>query len=162
MNKVKNGLYVRVGYTGSLENGDIFDSTEGQHPLEVHVGAGQVIEGFEKALLGMALQDKKVFTLAPQEAYGSRNEKLVHIISRSEFPPEIIPQVGTMIGLRGSEGRSLPAQIVHVDDENLTLDLNHPLAGQALTFEIEVLGISATPTQAPAGCHCDCNCSADS
>jgi peptidylprolyl isomerase len=109
--------------------------------------------------MGMALNEKKVFTLAPENAYGQRDESLTHSFPRSEVPPEMTPQVGMTIGLTTPEGRQVPALIVHMDDEKLTMDLNHPLADESLTFEIEVVGISSTQTQTPMSCGCACDCS---
>jgi peptidylprolyl isomerase len=157
--KVENGMFVSVDYKGSLENGEVFDTSQGRQPLEVQMGAGQLIKGFEKELMGMAVNDKKVFTLDPENAYGQRDENLTQSFARSEVPPEMNPQVGMTVGLHTPEGRQVPARITHVDDEKLTLDLNHPLAGESLTFEIEVVGISSTRTQSPTGCGSGCSCS---
>jgi len=159
--KAENGLFVSVDYKGTLQNGDVFDTSHGQQPLEVKVGAGQLITGFENELLGMSLNEKKTFTLQPEDAYGQKNEDLKRDIPRADIPPELNPQVGMTVGLQTPEGQ-IPAQIVHLDDEKMTLDMNHPLAGESLTFEIEVVGISETPTQAPSGCGCGCDCSPDS
>jgi len=159
--KVENGLFVSVDYRGTLPNGDVFDTSHGHKPLEVKVGAGQLIAGFEKELLAMSLSETKTFTLEPEEAYGQRNENLKRDIPKTDIPPELNPRVGMMVGLQTLEGQ-IPAQIVHLDDEKMTLDMNHPLAGESLTFEIEVVGISDTPTQAPSGCGCGCDCSSDS
>ena len=164
MKKVENGLYVSVDYTGTLQSGEVFDSSQGGQPLEVQMGVGQLIEGFEKELMGMSLNDKKKFTLNPEEAYGQRDESLTREFARSDFPPEIEPRVGMTIALQTPEGRQMPAQITHLDDDKLAVDLNHPLAGESLTFEIEVVGISTTQTQAHAGCGCGsgCDCSSGS
>ncbi len=159
MEKVSDGLYVSVAYKGTLQDGQIFDSSEGRQPLEVKMGAGQLIKGFEKALTGMAVNEKKTFTLSPEEAYGPVNEDHKHTFPRDDVPAEMDPQVGQTVGLTTHEGQQIPARIIAVDEEGVTVDLNHPLAGKTLTFEIEVVGISATPTQA-AGCGCGCDCSA--
>ncbi len=157
MEKVENGLFVSVDYEGTLENGDVFDTSSGRQPMELQMGAGQLIKGFEDALMGMALNEKKKFTLDPNDAYGHRNEDNVHVIKRTEIPAEMNPKVGEMIGLTSPDGRQIPAHIAQVDDEQVTVDLNHPLAGKSLTFQIEVVGISSTPTQASAGCGCGCD-----
>ena len=162
MKKIENGLYVSVDYKGTLQNGDVFDTSQERQPLEVKVGAGQLIAGFENELLGMSLNEKKTFTLEPEKAYGQRNEDLKRDIPRADIPPELNPRVGMMVDLQAQEGRQIPAQIVHLDEEKLTLDMNHPLAGETLSFEIEVVGISDTPTQAPSACGCGCACSQDS
>jgi peptidylprolyl isomerase len=159
LEKVENGSYISVEYKGTLGNGEVFDSSQGRQPLEVHMGAGQLIKGFEAQLMGMALNEKKVFTLAVEDAYGPRNADLMQSISRSEVPPEMDVQVGMIVGLVTPEGRQVPARVVQLDDEQLTMDLNHPLAGESLTFEIEVVGISSTPTQESMSCDCGCECS---
>ena len=159
MEKVENGIFVSVDYKGTLENGDVFDTSRGRQPLEIQMGAGQLIKGFENELMGMALNEKKLFTLAPENAYGQRDESLTHSFPRSEVPSGMNPQVGMTIGLTTPEGRQMPARIVHMDDEKLTMDLNHPLAGESLTFEIEVVGINSTQTQTPMSCGSGCDCS---
>ena len=159
MEKVENGIFVSVDHKGSLENGEVFDTSHGRQPLEIQLGAGQLIKGFEKELLGMAVNEKKVFTLQPEDAYGHKDENLTQSFPRSDVPPEMNPKVGMTVGLHTPEGQQVPARITHVDDEKLTMDLNHPLAGESLTFEIEVKGISSTPTQAPTTCGSDCSCS---
>jgi peptidylprolyl isomerase len=155
MDKVENDLFVSVDYKGTLQNGEVFDTSHGHQPLEIQMGAGQLIKGFEDALSGMALNEKKTFTLQPEEAYGSVIEGHVQTIALSEIPPEMDPKVGETVALTTPDGQQVPAQISELDDEKMTLDLNHPLAGEALTFEIEVVGISATQTQTGCGCSCD-------
>ena len=162
MKKVENGLFISVDYKGTLQNGNVFDTSYGRQPIEVRVGAGQLIPGFENELLGMSLNETKTFTLEPEEAYGQRNETLKRDIPRTDIPPELNPRIGMMVDLQSSEGQQIPAQIVHLDEEKLTLDMNHPLAGETLNFEIEVVGISDSPTQAPSACGCGCECSQDS
>jgi peptidylprolyl isomerase len=157
--KVENGMFVSVDYKGSLQNGEVFDTSNGCPPLEIQMGAGQLIKGFEKELLGMAVNEKKVFTIEPEDAYGQRDENLTQSFARSDVPPELNPRAGMTVGVKTPEGHQVPARITHVDDEKLILDLNHPLAGESLTFEIEVVGISSTPTQAPAACGPGCDCS---
>ena len=161
MQKVENGMFVSVHYTGTLDNGDQFDTSQGRPPLEFKAGAGQMIKGFDAQVLGMSLNEKKTFTLAPEEAYGERNEEYMHEFPRSEMPAEINPEVGQTLALTSPEGQHIPARVAAVDDEKVTVDLNHPLAGQSLTFQVEVVGISDTPTQAPAGCGGDCSSGCD-
>lgn len=161
MEKVENGAYVSVHYTGTLGNGEVFDTSSGREPMEVCMGAGQLIKGFEDQLMGMALNEKRTFTLAPEDAYGPRNDSMMHSVPRSEVPADLDVQIGMMIGLSTPEGHHVPARIVKMDDQELTMDLNHPLAGESLTFEIEVVGISSTPTQECESCNCGCECSGD-
>jgi peptidylprolyl isomerase len=163
MEKAVNGKFVSVNYKGTLKNGEIFDTTEGCQPMELHMGSGKVIQGFEDAILGMALNDKKVFTIDPENAYGHRIEDYVQTIPRKEVPPDMDLEKGDFIEIQTPDGRQIPAQITQLDDEKVVLDLNHPLAGMALTFEVEVVGISDTPTQeeddcCSSGCECSSGC----
>ncbi|MFW6081945.1 MAG: FKBP-type peptidyl-prolyl cis-trans isomerase [Desulfosalsimonas sp.] len=159
MEKVEKGKFVSVNYKGTLENGEVFDSSEGGQPMEVRMGAGKVIEGFEDALMGMELNEKKNFTLEPDEAYGHRDENQLHSFSRQEVPPEMNPEVGDVIGLQTPDGQQIPATIKEADSEKVVVDLNHPLAGEKLNFEVEVVGINDTPTQPQADCGAGCDCS---
>jgi peptidylprolyl isomerase len=121
-----------------------------------------LIQGFEDALMGMVEKDKKTFTLRPEEAYGERDETLKRSFDRSEVPRGFDPEVGQTVALHTPQGQQIPAKIVSVDEKKVTVDLNHPLAGKSLTFEIEVVGISDTPTQTPScgsGCDCSSGCS---
>jgi peptidylprolyl isomerase len=158
---VENGKFISVEYTGTLDNGRVFDSSKGHQPLEIQMGAGQLIRGFEAQLMGMALNEKKVFTIASEDAYGSRNDDLVQSVPRSHVPPEMDLQIGMVVGLSTPDGRQMPARVVNLDDEQVTMDLNHPLAGESLTFEIEVVGISSVPTQTASCCSESCGCSGD-
>ena len=162
MQKVENGLFVSVDYTGSLDSGEVFDSSEGRQPLEVQMGSGSVIPGFEAALMGMALNERKTVTLSPDEAYGHRDERHMHDFPRAEVPAGMTPEVGQTLMLSTPQGQQIPAKVYSVDDEKVVFDLNHPLAGERLTFEIKVVGISDAATQQHAGCNsggcgsCDC------
>ena len=147
MQIVENGKFVSVTYQGTLENGDIFDTTEGGPPLEVQVGCGEVIKGFEDALLGMALNEKRVFTVGPENAYGHRDEDNVRTFSRKDVPPGINLKEGDFIGIKTPAGDHIPARVTKCDDDKLILDLNHPLADLTLTFEVEVVGISDRPAE---------------
>ncbi len=141
METVDTGNVIQVHYTGTLETGEVFDSSEGRDPLQVTIGQGQLISGFENALIGMALNEKKKFTIAPEQAYGERNEEAVRSFPRKELPPDMQVEEGQMLALSTPEGQEIPAKVAQVDDEAITLDLNHPLAGESLTFEIEVVGL---------------------
>ena len=157
MQKVSDGLFVSIDYKGTLANGNVFDTSEGRQPLEIQIGAGQLIKGFENALMGMSLNEQKTFTLAPEEAYGMIDEDRKRTFPQAEVPAEMNPQEGQTVALTTQDGRQIPARIIAVNEEGVTVDLNHPLAGEALTFEIEVVGISETATQT-AGCGCGCDC----
>ena len=163
MEKVESGLFVSVDYTGTLDNGDVFDSSEGRQPLEIQMGSGGVLPGFESALMGMSLNETKTFTLSPEDAYGDRDESRMHDFPKSDIPAGMAPEVGQVLMLSTQQGQQVPARVDSIDDEKVTFDLNHPLAGEPLTFNIKVVGISATATQQHSGCgsHCSsggCDC----
>jgi peptidylprolyl isomerase len=161
MSTVENGLFVSVEYTGTLNNGEVFDTSQGRQPLEVEIGAGRLIKGFEDALMGMVLNEKKTITIVPEEAYGQRNEDYVRSFNRTDIPPDINPEVGQTLALNTQNGHQIPARVTHVDDVKMTVDMNHPLAGETLNFEIEVVGISDAPSQEQAGCGCGCDTKGD-
>ncbi len=150
MKKVENGHFVKVDYTGTLGNGNVFDTSQNSHPIEVGIGKGGFIKGFEDALMGMEEKEKKTFTLSPEEAYGHRKEDLEQSFKRSELPEGFNPEVGQVLALNNPQGGQIPATVKHADDDGLTVDLNHPLAGESLTFEIEVVEINDEPS--PSSC----------
>lgn len=159
MPKVENGVFVSIDYTGTLDNGEVFDSSEGRQPLEVQMGNGNVIPGFESALMGMSLNETKTFTLTPQDAYGERDPERVYNFPIADVPEGMTPEVGQTLMLSSPQGQQIPARVESIDDDKVVFDLNHPLAGKSLTFDIKVVGISQTPTQQQAGCGCDCSTS---
>ena len=142
MKKVEKDDVVKVHYTGTLSDGEVFDSSSGRDPLEITMGQGQLITGFEDALMGMAVNDKKTFTLTPDEAYGDWDESAVRKFPRAQVPPDVNLQIGQILGLSADNGQQIPAKIVDLDDVTVTFDLNHPLAGKDLTFDIEVVAIA--------------------
>jgi len=157
MEKVQSGLFVSVDYTGTLDNGEVFDSSEGRQPMELQMGSGNVIPGFESAIMGMSLNETKTFTLSPEEAYGHRDDSRMHDFPKSDIPEGMEPEVGQTLMLSTPQGQQIPARVDSIDDQKVTFDLNHPLAGQALTFKIEVVGISETATQQHDGCGSGCS-----
>jgi len=157
MDKAVKGKYVKIHYTGKYEDGEVFDSSSGCHPLEIQMGANQVIPGFEKALEGMGVNEKKTFTLEPSEAYGERQEELEQTFQRSDFPEGFAPEVGQVLILQTEEHGQFPATVKGFEGESIYLDLNHPLAGRTLTFDIEVTEISDQPS--PSACGAGCSCS---
>jgi FKBP-type peptidyl-prolyl cis-trans isomerase 2 len=140
--EAKNGDIVKVNYTGKLEDGTIFDSSEGRAPLEFTLGAGQMIPGFEKAVLGMKVGETKTVTIPSKEAYGQRHDELVMEIPREELPPDLNPQVGLQLQSTRSDGAIVVVTIIEVADTTITVDANHPLAGKDLIFEIKLVSIS--------------------
>jgi FKBP-type peptidyl-prolyl cis-trans isomerase 2 len=139
----KSGDKVTLEYTGTLSDGTVFDSSKTNNsPLSFKLGEGMVIPGFEKAVLGMKKGEEKEFTLAPSEAYGDVNPQLTHKFPRSEFPSGQEPKVGMMMMLGGPNGQQARATISEVTADSVTLDMNHPLAGKALTFKIQITEIT--------------------
>lgn len=133
----KNGDTVRVHYTGRLESGEVFDSSEGGEPLEFEVGSGQVIAGFDENVEGMSVGDEKTITIEPENAYGERREELIGKVERSGINLEGEPQVGMELALQLPDGQQIPVVITEVTDESVTFDANHPLAGRKLIFDIK-------------------------
>jgi len=142
MTRVKNGDKIKVEYTGSLDNGTIFDSSEGHGPLEFTVGSGQLIKGFDQAVLGMEKNEEKTVYIKMIDAYGEKNSLLLRKIPKNALPKEKEPQVGMILGLVRADGMQSEARIVEVSELEVTIDLNHPLAGKDLTFKIKVLEIN--------------------
>ena len=142
MSKVKDGDTVKVHYTGKLRDGSVFDSSENREPLEFTLGEGQIIPGFESAVLGMSVGDKAVAEIAPEDAYGPRRDEMVETVPRNEFPDHLEPEVGQMLRVSQPNGESLVVTIADVTDEAVTLDANHPLAGKELIFDIELIEIA--------------------
>jgi len=141
---VKKGNKVKVEYEGRFENGAVFDSSkhgDHSHPLEFVVGAGQVIPGFDKAVIGMKKGERKEFSIEKDEAYGNYREELKKEIPRNVLPKEQEPKEGMILMMSTPDGRQFPARIVAVTDENVTLDLNHPLAEKKLIFKIKIADV---------------------
>ncbi|MAE13158.1 peptidylprolyl isomerase [Candidatus Woesearchaeota archaeon] len=139
---VKNGDKIKVDYTGSLEDGTIFDSSEkAGHPIEVEIGAHKVIKGFEDALLNMKKGEEKEVTLPSDMAYGDPNPQLLKKVPKDQLPKEQELKPGMMLAVSLPNGMQLPAKIVEVGDTEVTLDLNHPLAGKTLKFKLKVVDI---------------------
>jgi FKBP-type peptidyl-prolyl cis-trans isomerase 2 len=139
---VTNGSKVKVHYTGKLEDGNVFDSSEGKDPLEFTIGSGQVIKGFEEGLVGMSLNSEKEIKLPAKDAYGERNETLQQKIPIEQLPPNLKEaKKGMYLRLQAPNGQMINALIADLTDKEITLDLNHPLAGKSLIFKIKVVGI---------------------
>lgn len=142
MSLSKNGDKVKVHFTGKLETGKIFDSSKDSKPLEFTIGAGEMMPGFEKEILGMTMGDTKAFTVLPEEAYGSRREELVATVEKSHFPPDIAPTIEQPLQITLPEGEVLDLLITGINGDMVTIDANHPLAGEALLFEVELVEIA--------------------
>ncbi len=137
--QAKNGDRVRVHYTGRLGDGQVFDSSRDGEPLEFTVGAGEVIPGFDDAVRGMEVGESKTIEIEPDDAYGPRREQLVTQVSReaAQFPVE--PQVGMHFGLPLQDGNQIEVVVTEVTDSHVTIDGNHPLAGEKLIFDVELV-----------------------
>ncbi|MBS1587133.1 MAG: peptidylprolyl isomerase [Bacteroidetes bacterium] len=142
MQKAKSGDKVKVHYHGKLTDGSTFDSSEGRDPLEFTVGSGQVIKGFDDAVIDMAVGEKKTVQIPVENAYGERNEDMMMEYPKTEFPADMIPEVGMELHMSDNMGNVFPVVITEVLDEVVVLDANHPLAGEDLTFEIELVSIA--------------------
>jgi peptidylprolyl isomerase len=141
MTQVKSGDTVKVHYTGKLNDGTQFDSSVGNDPLQFTVGTGQIIPGFEQAIIGMSPGESKSATIPADQAYGPHQSELVLIVERDKFPPHIDPTVGQQLEMRQSEDQSVGVLVTDVSESHVTLDANHPLAGEDLIFDIELLEI---------------------
>ena len=141
MQKVKEGDLVRVHYTGKLTNGEQFDSSLGREPLEFTVGAGQMIKGFDDAMPGMTIGEKKTINIQPGDAYGEKNEQAIIEFPKSNVPPDMKLEVGMQLQLKDQEGHPLPVTISSIKDDIIVLDANHMLAGKELVFDIELIEI---------------------
>lgn len=143
MSKVKNGDTVKVHYTGSLEDGSVFDTSQDREPMEFTLGSGQLIPGFEKAVEGMEKGESTKVTIPSEEAYGEPREDLIISVPRENMPDGVTPEVGMQLQVNQPDGQSIPVRITEIADEEVKLDANHPLAGKDLTFEIELMEISS-------------------
>lgn len=137
-----NGNTVKVHYTGTLGDGTVFDSSSGREPLDFTVGSGQVIPGFDTAVTGMNVGESKTFTIPCAEAYGEHDPRMVQDVPRSEMPADMELTLGMRLSARGPDGREIALVVNDINDETVKLDANHPLAGQDLTFAIEVVAIN--------------------
>lgn len=142
MAQAKKGSNVKVHYTGKLQDGTVFDSSEGHDPLEFRLGSGQVIPGFDEAVTGMRPGDTKNVAIPVNKAYGPRNEELVLTAPLSQVPSDLNPEVGQKLEMGGPNGELVVVHVVALTDEHITLDANPPLAGEYLIFDIELVAIA--------------------
>ncbi len=143
MKQATMGDTVRVHYRGTLADGTEFDTSEGRDPLQVTIGSGDIIPSLETALVGMNEGDTKSVTLDPADAYGQKHPELVHVVERTRIPEEIDLKVGTVLQASDRSGGQVRLHVVDFDDDNVTLDANHPLAGRSLTFELQLVEVVA-------------------
>jgi len=142
MAQAQTGNTVRIHYTGKLEDGTVFQSSDGGDPLEFELGKQQVLPGIEKAVTGMDVGESKTTTIPAAEALGPHRPELVAVVERSELPDDLEPAVGQQLLMREAGGQELRVTVTDTDDSSVTLDGNHPLAGQDLTFDLELVEIA--------------------
>lgn len=141
MQQVKSGDKVKVHYHGKLTSGETFDSSEGRAPLEFEVGSGMVIHGFDEGVTGMQVGDKKTLNIPFDEAYGPRNPEMVIEFPKDKFPEDMQIEIGTPLVMTGGGGEQFQVVVAQVKQNSVMLDANHPLAGQDLVFDIELVEI---------------------
>ena len=141
MSTVKATDTVKVHYTGTLDDGNTFDSSRGREPLEFTMGQGQLIPGFEKAVEGLKVGDSTQVRIPADQAYGDVREDMIVEIEKDRFPEDIAPEIGMQLQINQPNGQPMPVTVRAVGDTHVTLDANHPLAGQALKFDIEIMEI---------------------
>ncbi|MEQ8243313.1 peptidylprolyl isomerase [Fulvivirga sp.] len=142
MSEVKKGDKVKVHYTGKLNDGSVFDSSVNREPLEFEVGAGMMIAGFDNAVNGMKVGDKKVAEIPAAEAYGEKNDDMVVSVPKAQLPPDLNPEIGQQLSMQQPNGQAIPVVVTKVETETIEIDANHPLAGKDLIFDIELVEIS--------------------
>lgn len=141
MAAAKDGDKVKIHYKGTLDDGSVFDSSEGREPLEFTLGSGMVIPGFDSGVKGMEKGGKKTIKIPCMEAYGPIHPEAIQDVPKSEFPKDLNPQVGQQFQMADPEGHAFVVTVIKVTDSMVTIDANHPLAGKDLTFELELVSI---------------------
>jgi len=136
------GNTVCFHYTGTLEDGSVFDSSEGRDPLEFELGSGTIIPGLDRAIAGMRVGEQKTVTIPSEEAYGDYQPQARQDVPRDQIPPEIPLDKGAMLQMQTPDGNAIPVVVADVSDDTVTLDANHPLAGKDLTFAVEIVSVS--------------------
>lgn len=142
MPQAKEGNKVRVHYTGKLDDNTVFDSSEGGDPLEFTIGQGQVIPGFENAVIGLDIGDKTSVHIEPADAYGQHLDNLVFVINRETLPQGLDPQMDQRFQMQHESGQEMVVTVIATSEKDVTFDGNHPLAGQALNFDIQLVGVA--------------------
>lgn len=137
----KEGDTVKIHYTGTFDDGNVFDSSEKRDPIEFVVGEGKVIKGFDKAVTGMKVDEEKDVKISPAQGYGERDDRLVRPFPKSKLPPEPKPQPGMILSLKGPNGQTVMAKIDSIDGDDVLLDFNHPLAGKNLNFKLRLVEV---------------------
>lgn len=162
---IENGKYVQLQYTGTFDNDEVFDTNVGLDPLEFQVGSGAIISGLDRAVVDMKIDDEKDITVKPEDGYGEYNDAFLLTVPRQEMQASFPPEPGMVISIQMENGNLIPARITQVNDDDVILDLNHPLAGKTLHFNIKILAVN-DEAQLEQGCgscsddscHDDCCC----
>ncbi|PQV46903.1 peptidylprolyl isomerase [Jejuia pallidilutea] len=141
MSKVKENDTVKVHYTGKLSNGQVFDSSLEREPLEITLGKGMLIPGFEKGIIAMEVNEKKTINIPVEEAYGEVNKELFYDVKKEQLPPDMTPEVGMGLASKDENGREIQFRVAEVKEDHIVVDANHPLAGQELIFDLELVEI---------------------
>jgi len=141
MTIVKDGHTITLHYKGSLDDGTVFDSSEGTHPLSFKVGDNQVIQGFDDGVRGMKVGESRQINIPADQAYGEYYEQLVTVVPRNAFPPEVIPAIGLVFEMELPSGETMPVRIIDIEGDDVTLDANHLLAGETLHFDVQLVSI---------------------
>ena len=144
MQQVQNGDKIKVHYHGKLRSGETFDSSSGREPLEFTVGSGQVIKGFDEGVKGMKVGDKKTVEIAVGDAYGEKQQEMMIEFPKEQFPADMNPEVGMQLMMSNGSGQNFPVTVAEVKEDSVILDANHPLAGQDLIFDLELVEIVPT------------------
>jgi len=142
MSLAKNGDTVKVHYTGKLDDGTVFDTSVGHDPLIFMLGAGQLIPGFEEAIIGMSSGDNKTILIPSDNAYGPHRKEMVVAVAKNQFPEDIKLNLGEQLELTQSDDKVIIVSILEISDSAVTLDANHPLAGKDLTFDVQLVEIT--------------------
>jgi len=137
----QSGDNVKIHYTGTLDDGSVFDSSEGREPLGFTLGAGQVIQGFDDAVTGMEVGESKTVRIPANEAYGETRDDLILEMPRDQVPPDVEIELGMQLSVQQQNGQAVPVTVVEITDETVKLDANHALAGKALTFALELVSV---------------------
>ena len=154
--EIKNNTFVSINYIGTLENGEEFDNSYKRGaPLDFVFGSGSIITGLEKGLLGLKKGDKKKVVVKSSEAYGEHRKELIQKVEKEKLPKDIKTEVGTVLALKHPvNNQTIPAKIIEEDDREITLDINHPLSGKDLIFDVEIVNVKNKKDCACTDCKC--------
>jgi len=142
MAKAKNGDLVKVHYTGKMDDGSVFDTSTDSEPLEFKLGDGKVIPGFENSIIGMEIGEKKNVNIASDDAYGKHRSEMILQVPKEQVPPDVETKVGDRLQMKSDKGDTLVVVVTEVNDDGITIDGNHPLAGKDLNFDLELIEIN--------------------